>query len=61
MNYNVRFWPIADMPKNAIDVAVGGKADIGRCTANVRLRPKADIPLALQISANDPERTSLPR
>jgi hypothetical protein len=24
----VRFWPKADMPKNAIDVAFGGKADI---------------------------------
>ena len=27
--------PIADMPKNAIDVAFGGKADMGWCTANV--------------------------
>src|SRR5262245_61173366 len=25
---NVRFWPKADMPKNAIDVAVGGNADM---------------------------------
>src|SRR5262249_33101506 len=28
---NVRFWPKADMPKNAIDVAIGGKADMLRC------------------------------
>ena len=26
---HVRFWPKADMRKNAIDVAIGGKADIG--------------------------------
>jgi hypothetical protein len=26
---NVRYWPKADMPKNAIDVAIGGKADMG--------------------------------
>src|SRR5262245_34893884 len=25
---HVRFWPLADMPKNAIDVAIGGKADM---------------------------------
>jgi hypothetical protein len=25
---NVRYWHLADMPKNAIDVAFGGKADI---------------------------------
>src|SRR5262252_4150824 len=25
---HVRYWPKADMPKNAIDVAIGGKADI---------------------------------
>jgi len=25
---DVRFWPKADMPKNAIDVAIGGKADM---------------------------------
>jgi hypothetical protein len=31
---SVRF---ADMPKNAIDVAIGGKVDIGECTAHVRL------------------------
>jgi len=24
------------MPKNAIDVAIGGKADMGWCSANVR-------------------------
>ena len=33
---NVRFWPIADMPKDAIDVAIGGKADMAYCTAHVR-------------------------
>jgi hypothetical protein len=29
------FGPKADMPKNAIDVAIGGKADMGWCNANV--------------------------
>jgi hypothetical protein len=29
----VRYWPKADMPKNAIDVAIGGKADMAFCTA----------------------------
>jgi hypothetical protein len=28
--------PTADIPKNAIDVAIGGKADIGWCTVHVR-------------------------
>jgi len=28
-------WPKADMPKNAIDVAIGGKADIACCSAYV--------------------------
>jgi len=32
---NVRFWPKADMPQNAIDVAIRGKADMGWCSANV--------------------------
>jgi transcriptional regulator len=32
---NARSWPRADMPKNAINVAIGGKADTGWCTANV--------------------------
>jgi hypothetical protein len=32
---NVCYWPKADMPKNAIDVAIGGKADMGCCTAYV--------------------------
>jgi hypothetical protein len=31
----VRFWPNADMPKNAINVAIGGKADMAVCAANV--------------------------
>jgi hypothetical protein len=31
--HDVRFWPIADMLKNALDVAIGGKADMGWCTA----------------------------
>jgi hypothetical protein len=26
---DVRLWPKVDMPKNAIDVAIGGKADMG--------------------------------
>jgi len=39
----VRFWPKADIPKNAIDVAFGGKADMPFCIAYVCLRPKADI------------------
>jgi hypothetical protein len=30
------FGPKADMPKNAIDVAIGGKADMPFCTAYVR-------------------------
>ena len=34
---NVRFGSKADMPKNAIDVAIGGKADIPVCTAHGRL------------------------
>jgi hypothetical protein len=33
---NVRFWPKADMLKNAIDVAIGGKADMTLCAAHVR-------------------------
>jgi len=40
---DVRYWPKADMPKNAIDVAIGGKADIR---------------FALHMSAFDPKRTS---
>ena len=28
--------PKADMPKDAIDVAIGGKADMGLCAAHVR-------------------------
>ena len=32
----VCYWPKADMPKNAIDVAIGGKADMAYCTAHVR-------------------------
>jgi hypothetical protein len=34
VNY-VRYWPKADMPKNAIDVAIGRKADMRLCTAYV--------------------------
>jgi len=33
---DVRFWPQADMLKNAIDVAIGGKADMTLCAAHVR-------------------------
>jgi hypothetical protein len=29
--------------KSAFAVAIGGKADMGCCTANVRFWPKADI------------------
>jgi len=32
---DVSYWPKADMPKNAIDVAFGGKADMPCCTAYV--------------------------
>jgi hypothetical protein len=32
---HVRCWPKADMPKNAIDVAIGGKADMTCCDAYV--------------------------
>jgi hypothetical protein len=35
LRLNVRFGGIADMPKYAINVAIGGKADMGWCTANV--------------------------
>ena len=34
---HVRCWPKADMPKNAIDVAIGGKADMTCCDAYVCL------------------------
>jgi len=43
---NVCFWPKADMPKNAIDVAIGGK----RTWAG-----------AVHMSAFDPKRTSTER
>jgi hypothetical protein len=33
---NVRFWPKADIPYVAFDVAFGGKADMAYCNANVR-------------------------
>jgi hypothetical protein len=36
----VRYWPKADMAKNAIDVAIGREAD---------------MPIAVQMSAYDPE------
>jgi len=39
-NHRLRFWPKADMPKNAIDVAIGGKADMAYCSANLRYDPK---------------------
>jgi hypothetical protein len=32
---HVRYWSKADMPKNAIDVAIEGKADMTFCTAHV--------------------------
>jgi hypothetical protein len=32
---NVRFWPKADMPKHAINVAFGGKADMTIALRNV--------------------------
>jgi len=34
-DHRFRFWRKADMPKNAIDVAIGGKADMAYCTAHV--------------------------
>src|SRR5262245_930061 len=37
MSDDVRYCPKADMPKNAIDVAIGGKADMAFCTAYVCL------------------------
>jgi hypothetical protein len=43
------------MPKYAIDVAIGGKADMTFCGANVCLRPKADID-GLQTKAREPFR-----
>jgi len=33
---NLRFWPKADIPKNAANVAIGGRANIGWCSAHVR-------------------------
>jgi hypothetical protein len=42
MRSNVRFWP---------------KADMDEYTANVRFRGKADMPFALQMSANELKRT----
>jgi len=32
---DVRYWPKADMPKNAIDVVIGGKADMPIAVLNV--------------------------
>jgi hypothetical protein len=32
---DVRFWPLADIPYVAFDVAFGGKADMSWCSANV--------------------------
>jgi hypothetical protein len=32
----VRFWPLADIPYDAFDVAFGGKADMAYCSAYVR-------------------------
>jgi hypothetical protein len=40
---DVRFWPLADIQYVAFDVAFGGKADMGWCTAECLLIPKADI------------------
>jgi hypothetical protein len=37
LDHNGSYWPEPDMPKNAIDVAIGGKADMAYCSANVRL------------------------
>jgi hypothetical protein len=34
-NHRVRNWPKADTPKNAFNVAFGGKADMAYCSANV--------------------------
>jgi hypothetical protein len=32
----VRYWPLADSPYVAFDVAFWGKADMAYCSANVR-------------------------
>ena len=32
---HVRYWPLADIAHVAIDLAFGGKADIGECNAHV--------------------------
>jgi len=40
---NIRYWPKADIPNHAIDVAIGGKADMAYCAAHVCFSPKADI------------------
>jgi|RhiMetStandDraft_8_1073273.scaffolds.fasta_scaffold05400_2 hypothetical protein len=36
LDRNGSYWPKADMPKNAIDVAIGGKADMPFCAKYVR-------------------------
>src|SRR5262245_22296178 len=41
--FNVGYWPRADVPKNATDVAIGGKSDMPFCTANVRFDPKRTL------------------
>jgi hypothetical protein len=35
-NHCFHFWRKADISKDAIDVAIGGKADMPFCTAHVR-------------------------
>jgi hypothetical protein len=38
-----RYWPLADSPYVAFDVAFGCKADMTFCAANVCFCPKADM------------------
>jgi hypothetical protein len=40
---DLRLCPKPDMPKNAINVAIEGKADMAYCVAHVRLLPKAAL------------------
>src|SRR5262245_37658253 len=44
VNWNVRYWPKADMPKNAIDVDIGGKADI------IRGSGRQECPLMMNVA-----------
>ena len=59
-NANVRYWPFADIPYVAFDVAFGGKADITKRTCPLSwslLGVKRTWLVAAHMSAFDPKRT----